>query len=1071
MNPSTLPLLYLAGAKTWEMPQLTGLNKLPPRATIYPFPTSQLALSLDREASPYYLNLNGVWDFKIKSRPEEVNDAELGSAGWSAIHVPGNWTMQTDEAGHPYGRPHYTNVQMPFPDPPPHVPDQNPTGIYRRRFDLPHAWHGRRVVLHFGGCEGCLYVYMNGQPVGLSKDARTPAEYDVTRLVVFDRPNELVAVVVQWSDASFVEDQDHWWQAGIQREVFLYSTGSPHIQDLYALGDLSADYRQGLLKVVAKVGFYGERYADCLVEVQLFDHQGAPVFPEPLTCTCGEPETQWGSAIYPATEVRFEEQVPGVRPWSAETPNLYTLVVTLHPEGTSPGGDSESVSSCIGFRKIEIRDRSLLINGKRVLVKGVNYHDHDDRAGKAIGLDLFEKDIRLMKRFNVNAIRTSHYPKDARFYDLCDRYGLYVVDEANIESHAYYQEICCDPRYTNAFVERVRAMVERDKNHPCVIFWSLGNESGYGPNHTAAAGYVRRADPSRPLHYEGAITRWGSQTEGWQGGQQVTDVVCPMYPMIDAIIHWSQENQDHRPLIMCEYSHCMGNSNGSLADYFAAFEKYPGLQGGFLWEWIDHGIRQLDEHGLPYWGYGGDFGDEPNDANFCVDGIVWPDRTPHPALYEFKYLAQPVKVEAIDLEHGRVRVTNKQDFLSLAWLRGEWQLTMAGEVIASGDLPLLEAGPGESVEVTVTDDLPEVSGSGQDEPGERFLNIHFYQRAASEWAPADHLVAWEQLPVAGSIRQISAQVTRERVPEGRPIPTVQETPGQYRLVDGPVQAVVDKGTGLLLSYGSGGNFILAGPRLNLWRAATDNDGLKLWADRERESWKALPRWLALGLNEVQLRLDSVHLVQSEGELPLVEVIHRASAREQWEDFQHVQRYRLLPGGELQVDNIIRIGNGISDVPRVGVSLVLVQDLERLEWFGRGPWENYPDRKASAMVGHYRSSVTEQYVPYVMPQEHGHHTDVRWLRLAAPDGRGLEVKGAPLLAFNASHFTDNDLFKAHHTCELEPRPEVFLNLDLAQRGLGTASCGPDTLEQYCLMDQEYHFTYVFKLLSPGAQFAG
>ena len=443
------------------------------------------------------------------------------------------------------------------------------------------------------------------------------------------------------------------------------------------------------------------------------------------------------------TELYLEGIVPQPRLWSAETPYLYTLVVTLK----TPDGE-ESARCTVGFRKIEIRDRQLLVNGARVMIKGVNLHDHHDTAGKTVPREAMEADVRLMKQFNVNAVRTAHYPKDPYYYELFDRYGIYVVDEANIEAHAFYREMCRDPRYTDAFVERVAAMVERDKNHPCVILWSLGNESGYGPNHDAAAGYVRAADPSRPLHYEGAIAPWDGSS--WAEGHRATDVVCPMYPAIEDIIEWAKTNDDWRPMILCEYSHAMGNSNGSLADYWAAFETYPGLQGGFIWEWLDHGIRQTDADGRSYWAYGGDFGDEPNDANFITDGIVWPNRTPHPALFEFKHLVQPVRVEPVDLEAGRVRIVNKHDFINLNWLRGEWELTVDGRRAQWGELPRLDVPPGDALEVTL--DLKQTDTAG---PGERFLNFRFYQADDTRWAPADFEVAWQQIPLPSVARDVS----------------------------------------------------------------------------------------------------------------------------------------------------------------------------------------------------------------------------------------------------------------------------------------------------------------------------
>ena len=944
-------LLFAGGSRSWENPELTSLNRLPPRAT------------LDRDPS-LRRSLDGGWEFRLAGRPEGAARALGLARGWDTVLVPGLWTMQG------YDIPQYTNVQMPFPEPPPHVPDENPTGIYRRTFTVPRDWGGRRVRLHFGGVEGVLHVLLNGRPVGISKDARTPAEFDVTDLVRRRGPNELVAVVVRWSDASFIEDQDQWWHAGISREVALCADDA--IPDVFATAD--AD---GLLTVAAAGRF----------EAALLDPRGRTVLAQRF-------------------RDRLEARIRSPRLWSAEEPALYTLVVS---------DGSERVSCRVGFRTVEVRDRRLLVNGEAVLIRGVNRHEHDDLHGRVISREAMETDARLMKQHNVNAVRTSHYPDDPYWLDLCDRYGLYVIDEANIESHAYYDEVCRDPRYAKAFLERTQNMVERDKNHPSVILWSLGNESGYGPNHDATAGWIRGRDPSRPLHYEGAIRF------DWNGGHRASDVVCPMYPELDTIVGWARESDDPRPMILCEYSHAMGNSNGGLADYFAAFEHEGALQGGFIWEWVDHGIRQTDGRGREYWAYGGDFGESRHDANFCADGIVWPDRVPHPALSELKFLAQPVRVERV--VGPRFRISNRDSFASLDRLRGTWELTADGETVKRGVLPRLRIAPGESLEVEL--DLP----PGE---GERFATFRFFLRTATEWAPAGHEVAWQQLAVSSRARRRASV---------RPSPETS--------------IALDRKTGVLSELSAGGrNVLVSGPRLQLWRAPTDNDGLRLLPERRSG---VLARWLELGLDRIEQRLESTRVTKTG-----FEVVHRASGRKQWDDAVHRHRYSLLDSGGLLVENEVRVGPELRDLPRVGVTLTLPAGLERLEWFGRGPWENYSDRLASTIVGRFESTVSDQYVPYILPQEHGHRSDARWLSLADETGSGLVVEGRPTIGFNASHFTTADLYGALHTSDLEPRAEVFLSLDHAQRGLGTASCGPDTRPQYRLDERVYRFAYVLRL---------
>ena len=977
-------LLFPGGQPSWETPELQSLNRLPPRATLVSFPTAAAAALA--EASPLRRSLAGTWEFRLVDRPDAAPVAARSRRGWDRVDVPGLWTMQG------YEQPHYTNVQMPFPEAPPRVPERNPTGLYRRSFSVPRDWRGRRVVLGFGAVEGVLHVLVNGEPVGISKDARTPAEFDITGVVRRRGPNELLAAVVRWSDASFIEDQDQWWHAGISRDVYLRSD---RIEDLFVSATLDDDYRHGLLSVTAE--------ADGPLGATLFDHRGRVAF---------------------AGELPGGVDVRSPRQWSAERPALYTLVVSLE--------DGESAATRIGFRRVEIRDRRLLVNGKPIMVCGVNRHEHDARHGRVVSRAAMEYDVRLMKQSNLNAVRTSHYPNDPYWLDLCDRHGLYVVDEANAESHDRYDELCRDPRYSTAFLTRAQNMVERDKNHPSVILWSLGNESGYGPNHDAAAGWIRLRDPSRPLHYEGAIRR------NWTGGRAATDVVCPMYPEV-ADIEAFARGDDPRPMVLCEFSHAMGNSNGGLADYFAAFERHGALQGGFVWEWVDHGIRLTDENGREYWGYGGDFGDEPHDANFCADGLLWPDRTPHPALFELKHLSQPLRVEPVDAAAGRFRIVSRLDFTDLSSLRGTWELTRDGAVVRKGTLPWLRVPPRGAVPVRI--DLGRVTG---DE--ELLVTFRFVLRRATDWAPAGHVVAWQQLPLPSRReRPRRARGARPREERGRIVLESKET-----------QATIGGRDGLLTELSrKGRRTLLGGPRLQLWRAPTDNDGLRLLPERASG---VLGGWLQLGLDRLAHRLESIELGKDR-----VEVVHRASGRRRWDDALHRQVYRLVDD-ELVIENEVVVGADLRDLPRVGVVLTAPAGLERLDFYGRGPWDNYSDRKASAMVGRYSSTVADQYVPYILPQEHGHKSDVRRLSLTDAGGFGLEVSGRPVIGFTASHFTAGDLYGARHTCDLEPRPEIHLSLDHAQRGLGTASCGPDTDPRHRLTAPSYRFTYALRVLA-------
>jgi beta-galactosidase len=1042
-------MLQAGGARTWVAPEINQMNRLPARATSYTFPDAASALAQDRQQSPWFKLLNGTWDFQLAPCPEAVPEAfiqpqfDASQEGWRPLPVPSNWTM------HGFDKPHYTNITMPFPQEPPRVPEENPTGLYRTQFDVPANWNERRIVLHFGGAESVLYVYVNGQPVGMSKDTRLPSEFDITPFVQAGQTNTLAAVVVKWSDASFIEDQDQWWMGGIYRDVYLYATAPTYIQDVFCRPELEDDFARGRLKIAAKVGFPGQSEAGWNVQVQLFDAKGKAVWKKPLQAPV---ETRVRGYDNPRLQADLQGDVDAPKLWSSEEPNLYTCVISLR----NPAGEEvEATSTRIGFRRLEVQNNELLINGKPVLIRGVNRHEHDDTTGKTLSRESMLSDIRLMKQFNFNAVRTSHYPDDALWYDLCDEYGLYLIDEADIEAHAYPHEVAHDPRYASAFLERGLRMVERDKNHPSVILWSLGNESGYGPNHDAMAGWIRKYDPSRPLHYESAISGW------WHAdtmpGTVASDIICPMYSSISSIINWAENEQrkdKRRPLILCEYSHAMGNSNGCLGEYFDAFENHHGLQGGFIWEWVDHGIKQVDIEGREYWAYGGDFGDQPNDFNFVCDGLIWPDRTPHPGMYEFKKLAQPVGITAGNLKNGKLRITNKQDFTTLAWLRGSWELAVDGEVVQKGKIPALKTAPGASEDVTLSFKSPQL------QPGQEcFLNVRFVTVKDTPWVQAGHEVAWEQL--AWPVKSKSAP--KKKLPRTSEF-ALEENDQRIVVRGGDLEAVADKEQGVLSSLRwRGDEMLVQGPQLSVWRATTDNDGIRGWSGQED---KPMGRWLAAGLNEMTLSTQSVE-AQTNRNGTITLSIHQIGTVKGGR-FEHRHEYSFLPDGDIVVNNIVVADKSLPDLPRIGVALSLTPEFEHLTWLGRGPHENYCDRKRAAAVGLYSGTVSEQYVPYIMPQEHGHKTDVRWFTLNDAAQRGLLFAGQEMLEFSASHFTADDLFNARHTTDLQPRPEVIVNIDHAHRGLGTNSCGPDTLEHYMVQPGEYRFAYRIRPYSVGIE---
>jgi len=947
-------------------------------------------------ASPWFRSLDGIWQFALLDRP--TTEPDFDRPDWKDVDVPGCWTMQG------FDTPIYTNVQMPFRSLPPAVPDENPTGLYRTRFDVPHEWTGRRIVLHVGGAESVLFVWVNGAPVGMSKDSRLAAEFDITDHVRAVGANTLDAMVVRWSDASYVEDQDQWWHAGIHREVFVYATPRTHIADVHARATMADDLETGTLDVDVHVAFGAdERTEGWTVDVRCVTDRGRTV----ARASSAVPKSR-AAYVFRGHVARIHAEIPRVAAWSAEQPRLHQLEVSL----VDPGGTAhERAQVTVGFRRIEIDGRELLVNGEPVLFRGVNRHDFDPHTGRVVSVDAMRADIVLMKQFGFNAIRTSHSPNDPRFLDLCDELGMYVVDETNFESHAFIFSLCDDDRYAAALLDRGMRMVQRDKNHACVVMWSLGNESGYGAMHDALAAWIRRYDPSRPLHYEGAIFL------DWKRKQTVTDVLPPMYPEIADIVRWAEKGAPpDMPLIMCEYSHAMGNSNGCLGEYWDAIETWPGLQGGFIWEWWDHGLRQRLPDGRDRSAYGGDFGDEPNDVNFCIDGLVWPDRRPKPALWEHKHLARPARVE---LRRTGVRVHNVQHFADLSWLRARYQITVDGDVVQRGPLRLPAIVPGTSANLEIAGLTPDAS-SGQ----EAWLTVRFETARDLPWAPKGFEVGWDQFALPTRTRKSR----RARVPEV------------------VVDAEFDRANGVIGSVRFGDReMLVAPPRLSLWRAPTDNDGLKLAPLQE---FKPLGRWREWGLHMLERTLTKVTV--KEGVM---------TVRAAYGEITHKTVYTLT-GGALRVDEDVRIPKSIGDLPRIGVEFALAPDLEQLTWFGRGPHESYPDRQRGAAVGRFTSTVTDQYVPYVMPQEHGLHVDTR--RFALHDGAvGVEIAGTEPFAFSASHYSAEDLTVATHDVDLAPRPEVIVHLDHRHRGLGTLSCGPDTLPEYRIGPGRYRWSWALQ----------
>ncbi|WP_435212872.1 glycoside hydrolase family 2 TIM barrel-domain containing protein [Streptomyces sp. bgisy034] len=972
-GPSAVdPLIAL---RPWEAPEVTSWGRLPMNA-------------VDRRSGA--LPLDGDWRFQLLSAP----DAPVGGA-WSTARVPGAWTLQ-DTAD----LPQYTNVRMPFPEFPPHSPAANPTGVYEREMDVPAHWAGRRIVLQVGAAESVLLVHVDGRPVGVSKDSHLAAEFELTGLV---RPGARATVrltVVKWSDASHIEDQDQWWHGGITRSVLLYATDPLHLAD-----------------VTVRAAYSGALRVDCLVRdaggalpegwYLTGDLDGQPLGQDAEFDRANAEEERVSDFL---GEARLLATVAGVRTWNAETPELYDLTVRLH---RADGTVADTSRHRIGFRDVEVVGRDLLVNGERVFVRGVNRHDFHPLTGRTVSYDDMRADLVLLKRFGFNAVRTAHYPNDPALYDLADELGLYVVDEAAIESHDHAHEIADDPRYLNAFVDRVSRMVLRDKNHPSVIIWSLGNESDYGAGHDAAAGWLRRHDPTRPLQYEGAAKL------GWADPAVASDIACPMYASLEDCLAHALSGKQTKPLIQCEYSHAMGNSNGTLADHWAAIEATPGLQGGFIWEFWDHGILQRVSDGRPAgrggaglydngvaapgyrWAYGGDFGEAVHDGAFIADGVVFPDRTPKPAMYEHREIAAPLRIECF--RHEGIVLGNHQHFRGLDWLAGEWRLDLADGTTLTAPAVLPNLCPGETAAVPLPFEVPR-------EGGEAWLTLRVTVAEDQPWAPRGTEVCVPQVRLRG--------------------PAVAEA--------APVAGRVEvDGEGLLVHP-----LLTAAPTLSLWRAPTDNDELGGMARR----------WRSWGLDALVRKTVSVR-----------EDSGRVTVEAEYAGTTGVVRHRqvLTPvEGGVRVEEEAELPEAFDDVARVGTVFETVAGLDLLDWFGQGPWESYPDRSAGPPVGHHSVPVDELFTPYLRPQESGGRHGVRRFTLSAPDASGLAVATGLCVALDeprqisVTRYRAEDLTSARHHDELVPRPGCVVHIDAAHRGLGTASCGPDTSPS-CLVAPGVH----------------
>ncbi|TKG94910.1 DUF4981 domain-containing protein [Puteibacter caeruleilacunae] len=1018
----------------WENPNMFDQNKEEPHATLMPFKDVQSALTKKSNQSIYYKSLNGTWKFnwvkKPSDRPVEFYHPDYDVSNWDNTPVPSNWEVQG------YGIPIYVNIPYPFADKrypftelregpePPRMPrDYNPVGSYRRTFTVPENWDGRQIFIQFGAVKSAMYIWVNGHKVGYSQGSKTPAEWDITKYLKKGE-NVLAVEVYRWCDGSYLECQDFWRISGIERDVYIYSTPKVRIHDFFVHTDLDEQYKDATLSVDVNLKNHVNklRSGDYQVEMQLYNAAGELVKTESAKAAINNKAK---------ADVTLTSQISNPLKWTAETPNLYKLVVVLKDK---KGTAQEVISTQVGFREIEIIDTVFHINGVAVLIKGVNRHEHDQFTGHVISEEAMIKEISLMKQFNINAVRTCHYPNDERFYELCNKYGLYVTNEANIESHGMgYGEksLAKKPLWEKAHLDRNIRMVERDKNHPSVIVWSMGNEAGDGVNFTAVYKWIKAFDPSRPIHYERAIM--GDNT----------DIFCPQYPGVGSLLKYASKRQT-KTMIMSEYSHAMGNSSGNLADLWDVIhdEKNEQLQGGYIWDWIDQALVKEDKDGTTYWAYGGDYGPlgTPSDNNFLVNGLISADYTPHPSMWEVKYAYQYIRFYNENADQGKVLVKNYFDFIDLKDYQINWNVTANGKEVLSGVAENFNVAAHGSKVLNI-----DLSGLNKKPGVEYFLNFTATLKKAQPFLEKGFVVANEQIALTND---------KAAVAETNNTPTIElnTTDFDYTIQGENFAIKFDRTSGKLTSYEINGFELMQnGPVVNFWRAPNDNDKgsnmigrLEIWRTASNQVKTTNVSASQLSANQVQvevaLALDTITSTQT-------------------------VKYLVDGAGKVTVTTALKTGSKeLPDMPRFGMRLELPVNFDNLSWFGRGPHENYIDRNRSAFVGIYDGKVADQYFNYVRPQENGYKTDARWFELRSQNGYGIRFSGAPTVGFSALHNPIEDFDQVthsdfRHTNDIVKKDGVFVTVDYRMMGVaGDNSWGARPYKKYSIPAKDYEFSF-------------
>lgn len=1016
---ASVGLTAFAQQPEWQDPNVNAINRAAMHTNYFAYESEQAALKGCRLASDNYMTLNGTWKFNwvqnADQRPTDFYKVDFNDKGWDNIRVPGVWELNG------YGDPIYVNVGYPwrsqYKNNPPYVPTvNNHVGTYRKEIELPADWKGRQIMAHFGSVTSNMYLWVNGKFVGYSEDSKLEAEFDLTKYL---RPgkNIIAFQVFRWCDGTYLEDQDFFRYSGVGRDCYLYTRTANHIEDIRITPDLDAQYKDGTLQIDIQMKGKGT------VDLKLLDKEGKEVTTAQVK----------GSGKQTASMT-----VSNPAKWTAETPNLYTLVANLQENGKI----IESIPVKVGFRKIELKNGQILVNGQAVLFKGADRHEMDPDKGYVVSRERMIQDIKRMKELNINAVRTCHYPDNNLWYDLCDEYGIYVVAEANIESHGmgYGDEtLAKNPLFAKAHLERNQRNVQRGYNHPSIIFWSLGNEAGFGPNFEACYKWIKAEDKTRAVQYEQA------------GTNEYTDIFCPMYYSYESCENYSKGNID-KPLIQCEYAHAMGNSQGGFKEYWDLVRKYPKYQGGFIWDFVDQSARWYTKDGKEFYGYGGDFNRyDASDNNFQNNGLISPDRVPNPHAHEVGYIYQNIWVKPVDLQKGEISIYNENFFRDLSDFYAEWQLLANGEVLQSGIINDLKVGPQQTVNQKLNYTLDNICPCK-----EVLLNVAFKLKNTETLLPAGFAVAQQQL----SVREYKAPenlLTEKKIAHDyTPTPVVEDNDSYYLIVKGENFHIdFERRSGYLSLYDVNGLSILdEGAQLtpNFWRAPTDND-MGAGLQKKYLAWKN-PEIKLTSLEHATE--NGLVVVTAKYDMPTVSA-------------KLTLTYRINKEGAIEVTQSMTTDKNakVSNMFRFGMRAALNKNLSNIQYYGRGPIENYSDRNNSTNIGKYAQTVDEQFYSYIRPQETGTKTDIRWWNQTNKGGNGIQLVGKTPFSASALHYTmeslDDGLEKDQRHSELVPQTDcVNFCIDKVQMGLGCVnSWGALPLDKYMVPYQDYEFTFVIK----------